>query len=133
MARSAASIESVGSKLVVGFLIVALLPPAIMFLAAGRADGWEARVMIGVLALTTIVSRVILIVKHPDLAVERARWIGKQDFKSWDRKLWVFIPVLLTCIMLVVRTALEDKTLQQELPGYIEYTKTRYRLLPGGW
>jgi len=48
--------------------------------------------------------------------------------------LWVFIPMLLTCIVLVVRTALEDKTLQQELPGYSEYNRrTRYRLLPGIW
>lgn len=217
-------------------MIVALLPPAIMFIAAGRTDWWEAWIMVGVLALTTIVSRVILIIKHPDLAVERARWTGKQDFKSWDRKLmpaiaiygpilmwlvagldkrfngspplalalelaafvvvvlgylfstwamvvnrffsavvriqtdrghtvvttgpyrfvrhpgyaggaigylvtpfalgtlWVFIPALLTIVALVVRTALEDRTLQTELPGYAEYVqKTRYRLLPGVW
>jgi len=58
--------KSLGWKLVAVFLIVALLPPAIMFIAAGRADWWEAWIMFGVLALTTIVSRVILIVKHPD-------------------------------------------------------------------
>jgi protein-S-isoprenylcysteine O-methyltransferase Ste14 len=35
---------------------------------------------------------------------------------------------------LVVRTGLEDKTLQAELPGYQEYTRqTRYRLIPGIW
>jgi protein-S-isoprenylcysteine O-methyltransferase Ste14 len=37
-------------------------------------------------------------------------------------------------ILLVVRTALEDRTLSVELPGYAEYAvKTRYRLLPGVW
>ena len=36
MAQSTA--KSLGWKLVAGFLIVALLPPATMFLAAGRAD-----------------------------------------------------------------------------------------------
>jgi len=31
-----------------------------------------------------------------------------------------------------VRTALEDRTLQQELPGYREYAdRVRYRLIPG--
>ena len=40
-----------------GFFIVALLPPAIMFLAAGRTDWWEAWVMVGVLAVTTIANR----------------------------------------------------------------------------
>jgi hypothetical protein len=34
----------------------------------------------------------------------------------------------------VVRTALEDRTLRMELPGYAEFTNdTRYRLLPGVW
>jgi protein-S-isoprenylcysteine O-methyltransferase Ste14 len=48
--------------------------------------------------------------------------------------LWVFIPALLTIVALVVRTVLEDKTLQAELPGYAEYARrTRYRLLPGVW
>jgi protein-S-isoprenylcysteine O-methyltransferase Ste14 len=29
---------------------------------------------------------------------------------------------------------LEDRTLQQELDGYVEYTQqVRYRLLPGVW
>ena len=37
-------------------------------------------------------------------------------------------------VLLVVRTALEDKTLREELQGYTEYCeKTRYRLIPGVW
>lgn len=48
--------------------------------------------------------------------------------------LWALIPGVLTAILMVVRTALEDKTLQKELAGYQAYTKqTRYRLLPGVW
>ena len=48
--------------------------------------------------------------------------------------LLAFIPAVLLCITIVVRTALEDRTLQQELDGYFEYTqKTHYRLLPGIW
>jgi protein-S-isoprenylcysteine O-methyltransferase Ste14 len=32
----------------------------------------------------------------------------------------------------VVRTALEDQTLQEELPGYRDYARrVRYRLIPG--
>lgn len=49
---------------------------------------------------------------------------------SW----WTFIPALLTVLLLVVRTALEDRALQDELPGYREYAATvRYRLIPGSW
>jgi len=42
-------------------------------------------------------------------------------------------PALLAAAV-VVRTALEDRTLRRELAGYAEYAKrTRYRLLPGIW
>ncbi len=48
--------------------------------------------------------------------------------------LWAFIPAILLMVVMIVRTALEDKTLQAELPGYKEYAqKTRYRLFPGVW
>ena len=48
--------------------------------------------------------------------------------------LWVFVPNAIMLVMLVVRTELEDRTLQEELPGYKEYTtQTRYRLIPGIW
>ena len=44
------------------------------------------------------------------------------------------IPAALAVAVLVVRTSLEDRILQRELPGYVEYTaRTRYRLLPGIW
>jgi protein-S-isoprenylcysteine O-methyltransferase Ste14 len=44
------------------------------------------------------------------------------------------IPAVLTGIVLVIRTALEDRTLQAELPGYKEYTtRVRSRLVPGLW
>ncbi len=47
---------------------------------------------------------------------------------------WALIPAVLAAAVLVVRTALEDKTLQAELPGYKEYAaQVRFRLLPGIW
>ena len=47
---------------------------------------------------------------------------------SW----WSFIPCSLMTILFTIRTYKEDLTLQEELPGYKEYTeKVRYRLLPG--
>ena len=45
-----------------------------------------------------------------------------------------FVPALLAVILLVIRTALEDRTLRAELPGYAEYaTRVRFRLIPGVW
>ena len=48
---------------------------------------------------------------------------------------WTFVPVIAMAIVLVIRTSLEDRTLQEELPGYKEYAtqKTKYRLFPGVW
>src|SRR5574339_36670 len=47
---------------------------------------------------------------------------------------WASIPQVIAALMLVWRTAREDKMLQAELPGYAEYTsQTHFRLLPGIW
>ena len=49
---------------------------------------------------------------------------------SW----WALIASGLCAILLILRTALEDRTLQAELPGYVDYARqVRYRLLPGIW
>jgi protein-S-isoprenylcysteine O-methyltransferase Ste14 len=48
--------------------------------------------------------------------------------------LWALLPATLAAAMLVVRTALEDRLLRRELPGYAAYARdVRYRLLPGIW
>jgi protein-S-isoprenylcysteine O-methyltransferase Ste14 len=47
---------------------------------------------------------------------------------------WAFLPAVLLTAILVVRTALEDRVLHDELAGYREYAeRVRYRLLPGVW
>lgn len=48
--------------------------------------------------------------------------------------LWAFAPAALVVLGMVVRTAMEDRVLRQELPGYHEYAaKVRFRLFPGLW
>ena len=48
--------------------------------------------------------------------------------------LWALIPGALAALLFILRTALEDRTLHKELPGYLEYARhTRHRLLPGVW
>jgi protein-S-isoprenylcysteine O-methyltransferase Ste14 len=47
---------------------------------------------------------------------------------------WALIPGAIGALILVVRTVLEDRTLQAELEGYKEYAaRVRYRLIPGVW
>jgi protein-S-isoprenylcysteine O-methyltransferase Ste14 len=48
--------------------------------------------------------------------------------------LWALIPAAIIIVLFIIRTYLEDITLQRELNGYIEYTKiVKYRLLPYVW
>ncbi len=48
--------------------------------------------------------------------------------------LWALIPAAMVVVVLIIRTALEDRTLLAELPGYRDYAQqTRFRLLPGIW
>ena len=48
--------------------------------------------------------------------------------------LWGLIPAGAVLILLIIRTYLEDTTLQRELPGYSDYArKVKYRLIPGIW
>ncbi len=48
--------------------------------------------------------------------------------------LWALIPTGLYAIAFIIRTYLEDVTLQKELPGYADYAaRVRYRLIPRIW
>lgn len=47
---------------------------------------------------------------------------------------WALIPVGVLLVVSVIRTKLEDQTLQAELPGYREYAeKVKFKLFPGIW
>lgn len=71
------------------------------------------------------------IVRHPGYAAWiLARLAVPLILGSW----WGFIPSTAIVLLLVIRTALEDRTLQKELAGYDKYTAmTRYRLIPFVW
>ena len=48
--------------------------------------------------------------------------------------LWALIPAGLLTIAFIIRTILEDITLQKELPGYADYAaRVKYRLFPWIW
>lgn len=70
-------------------------------------------------------------VRHPGY-VGFFGWILSAPFLlgSW----WALIPSTLAVVAIVARTALEDRTLREELPGYLEYAgRVRYRLIPNVW
>ncbi len=217
-------------------LFSSLLMLAVLFLTAGTIHWWEAWAYVGMSIVVLFSSRLALIIKNPDLAVERNQAQNRENVKSWDRILmpltalvgpfiswiiagldhrfgwspdlpdgiqiaalgviflgsqlgswamltnkffsshvriqsdrghsvikdgpysvvrhpgyaggllawlaapvffsswWVIIPTVVVMIANVFRTAKEDQTLLEELPGYSDYAReVKYRLVPGIW
>jgi protein-S-isoprenylcysteine O-methyltransferase Ste14 len=70
-------------------------------------------------------------VRHPGYAGALLTYLATPLFLD---ALWAFVPVAFLVLVLVVRTKLEDETLQEQLAGYGDYARwVRYRLLPGVW
>ena len=71
------------------------------------------------------------VMRHPGYAGAILAWIaGPVFFSSY----WVAIPSVMMIALNIIRAELEDRTLQEELPGYSDYAKSvRYRLVPGLW
>ena len=71
------------------------------------------------------------IVRHPGYVSAFLVFLGSPLSLG---SLWALIPAVMACLLLVMRTILEDRTLRTELPGYHEYAqRVRYRLIPGVW
>ena len=70
-------------------------------------------------------------VRHPLYAASIVLFIGMALAMG---SYWALIPVIFGFLVIVVRIVLEDRLLQNELPGYREYASlVRYRLIPGVW
>jgi protein-S-isoprenylcysteine O-methyltransferase Ste14 len=69
------------------------------------------------------------LVRHPGYAGNLLALFGIVLALS---SVWTLIPLVVAAIITVIRTALEDRTLQEELPDYRDYARrVRSRLLPG--
>lgn len=70
-------------------------------------------------------------VRHPMYSGTLLSWIAAAlALGSW----WMLIPAALGIVLFVWRTAQEDATLMEKLPGYRDFARqTRYRLIPGVW
>jgi protein-S-isoprenylcysteine O-methyltransferase Ste14 len=112
------------------FLFVAVAPVAIWAMAVNKFFEWTVRIQndrnqyvctsgpYGIIRHPGYTGAIISLFAYPFI-------LG-----SW----WGFLPNLILILIIVIRTALEDRTLQKELPGYKEYAhKVKYRLVPFIW
>jgi protein-S-isoprenylcysteine O-methyltransferase Ste14 len=222
-------------RVVVMLLVFILLVPMLPLIIPWRWDWWEAWVYLAINVFGFIISRYLAGRKHPDLLVERGKYLQHQNPEKWDKLLspllslgggfipiaagldmrfgpsaefwwvikvlaiilmlmgfalgsyalianrffsgmvriqterghqvvssgpyrwvrhpgyvgallsylatpflldswWTLIPVVFAFIIIIVRTSLEDRALQEKLEGYQAYAeKVPYRLFPGIW
>lgn len=71
------------------------------------------------------------VVRHPGYV---GAIVGSLGLALMLGSAWALIPGVIGGLLMALRTALEDRTLRERLPGYAEYaTRVRYRLIPGLW
>jgi len=229
-------ISGIPWQAVIRFLVTTVLMLGVLFLSAGRLEWWEGWAYTAMTLVVLVLSRSLMLLKNPDMAMERAEAGQREDVKAWDKILlpvtaiygplaswivaglderfgwtpelpdyiqiialcviflgsmvgtwamtvnrffsshvriqadrghnvvstgpyrvvrhpgyaggilawiagpvffssyWVAIPSVAVITLNIIRTALEDRTLKEELPGYSEYAeRVRYRLVPGIW
>lgn len=71
------------------------------------------------------------IIRHPGYS---ALILGNLALPLVLESYWAYIPSGIGIVSMIIRTSLEDRTLQNELSGYSEYAlTTKYRLIPFVW
>jgi len=69
--------------------------------------------------------------RHPGYAGAVLTYLATPVFLDSS---WAFLPTIFLIIVLIIRTSLEDRYLQENLDGYRDYvSRVRFRLLPGIW
>jgi len=116
-----------------------LIVPGFVLIALGYAfAAWalaENRFFISVVRIQTDRGHVVCdtgpyrVVRHPGYAGNIMPLLGIVLALG---SVWTLVPAAVALVIAVIRTALEDRTLLEELPGYQDYARhVRYRLIPG--
>lgn len=91
-------------KVALSFVVYLLVQPLILFTAAGSLDWVMGWVFIGVVIIFSVVSRLLVMRKHPDLITERSRFHDKklEGVKVWDRAIVAVIAIFGPVVAIVV-------------------------------
>jgi protein-S-isoprenylcysteine O-methyltransferase Ste14 len=70
-------------------------------------------------------------VRHPGYVGSILQSVGTPMLLG---SLWALVPGIVVMLLAILRTSYEDRMLQAELPGYLDFVQeVRYRLVPGIW
>ena len=120
-------------KLIIRFIFTTVFMLTILFLAAGRLDWWEAWAYAAMTMVILLSSRVILIMKNPDLALERGTSANqKEGVKSWDKILMPLTALYLPLISWVVAGLDQRFGWSPDLPNGIQIAALAVIIL-GSW
>jgi protein-S-isoprenylcysteine O-methyltransferase Ste14 len=89
-------------KLILRAIIFLTLPPALLFISAGRLDWGMAWVYLGLVIISSVFSRLMMARKYPDLVEERAHALEKDNTKPWDKILARLVAFLGPTVILIV-------------------------------
>ncbi len=94
--------QNIRKEAVVRFLAYMVLLLVIPFLVAGRLDWWGMWALAGISLITGVGSRLIVLRRFPDLALERASAAQAEGVEPWDRLLMPLVAVLGPLLTLLV-------------------------------
>lgn len=93
--------RKVSAPLVIRLVLLGLFGPVLLFAGSGDlgwVEGWGYSAFA---VLYTVVGRLVLFSKNPDLAAERAAGLRHADVEPWDRKIVPWIGLILPTLMMV--------------------------------
>jgi protein-S-isoprenylcysteine O-methyltransferase Ste14 len=112
-------VRRIGTREIVGALATFLLIPLVPLLASGDwswAQGWlYAFITIGM----SILSRVLVYKKAPDLIRERSTYTSAEGVKPWDKKIVPLIAIYLPLVTLIVAGLNERFGWSPEVPFWL--------------
>jgi protein-S-isoprenylcysteine O-methyltransferase Ste14 len=79
---------------IIRLLLLIPIMLGVLLISAGQLVWWEAWAYAATALVVLLGSRAVLIVKHPDLALERSRAQDMENVKDWDRFLLPFTALI---------------------------------------
>jgi hypothetical protein len=113
----------------IGIVVVYLFIPLVLLVCGGDFGWWQAWIYSLLIFAAGIGGHIWAEQRHPGCAGNILPLLGIALALG---SVWTLIPAAVALVIAVLRTALEDWTLQEELPGYRDYAqRVRHRLIPG--